>query len=61
MDVYIVIAVLCVLDGMLGLAVAVRNGEKWGVLVFLLSIFILIMLFVAWLLENKLILQEIWI
>ncbi len=61
MDVYIVIAVLCVLDGMLGLVVAVRNGEKWGVLVFLLSIFIMIMLFVAWLLENKLILQEIWI
>ena len=56
MDIYIVIALLCVLDGVIGLAIAVRNNEKWGILVFLLSIFILIMLFVAWLLENKLIL-----
>jgi len=50
--IYIVIAVLCVLDGILGLAVAVRNGEKWGILVFLISMFILIVPFVAWLLEN---------
>lgn len=53
MDAYFVIAVLCILDMGIGLAVATRNGERWGIIVFLLSFFIFMSLFFVWMLENR--------
>lgn len=55
MDIYVVIAVLCIIDGILALVLAIRDNEKWGILVFLMCIIMLFVLLFSWLLENQLI------